>query len=241
MHEDTGNHGQNQEPEVRGLPAKPDPAQADHSESHKQKPRINFWTIVKEGRDTIVAISAIVALLAVYAQLRVMEESNALTRESNEMMRQGLEESRRALVMSQRAEIGVESTVTEGLPSEWGLPVFIRVTIRNTGQTTATRMRVISGAAYLSKPIQPNYPIVDKGKKIGSIATLPPNGTAQMVILIPRLTRDAFEMFRRGEAQLYAYGDIVYLDGFGNKRRTRFCAQYESGQWGQCPNNNEVE
>ena len=184
--------------------------------------------------EMLLTICAVVGLVLVLIQIYYMGQSNKLTRESNAL-------TARALEITQRAEIAVDQVKTETLAAA-GNPLSARVTIRNTGETTATGLRVIAGFAYLPSPIQPNYPMVDNGEVAGSVATLRADGSTEIFVPIADLTEDALQMVRGGKAKLYVFGDATYLNGFGHKRRTRFCAQHESGgQWGQCPNNNEVE
>lgn len=164
-----------------------------------------------------------------------------LAREERKQRQMELAQSRYALERAQRAELGIDRIEPVELTAG-GEPLKSGVTIRNSGRTTATEIRMVTGYAYLTSPIEPNHPIVPEGRVVGSVTVLAPGATTFTPLSIAGLTESGLGKVRRKELTLYVFGELSYVDGFGNKRLTRFCGYHEgdANHWNHCPNNNEV-
>lgn len=171
---------------------------------------------------------------------RSFAHSKAAAAAEQGLTRQSLAESRRALEVSQRARVGVFEFMP--YPLEAGKVTPIQYKYRNSGNTTATEVRVFNEIVFGKIPLTDNWHI-DTTTTPRSVSTLAA-GEIQMASMgveeLPGgMTKELVAAVRSGERMLYMVGVIIYSDGF-RVRRFGFCWKHERAGdgWSICPNNN---
>ena len=141
---------------------------------------------------------------------------------SNEIAISTAERQLRAYIL---VEGSVVTNIVEGELSGNGVPIAL-VTLKNFGLTPAHEVRSVSGFAF------DNYPIPDQKitvsdadfERANSVSPLAPNQihTSRMIYAKGILEDSTKAAIRDGNAVIYLYGEVRYVDAFGHRRVTKY-------------------
>jgi hypothetical protein len=97
------------------------------------------------------------------------------------------------------------------------------ITVRNVGNLPARGVRWFIDAAPDADGRRSEF-LIKEDRFYGN--NVLPRGTEMARSQIFLMTGEWEATFKAGHAEIYVWGEIRYLDGFGNERFTRFCHRY---------------
>jgi hypothetical protein len=115
-----------------------------------------------------------------------------------------------------RAYVFVESAIAHSTQSGG----WVKVVIKNFGQTPAYRYTATLDTAIMDPSTVPRFPRPGSGTPGGSLA---PSATIKMTKEFPQFTVQDGIAVRQGTKILYVFGQIEYTDAFNTTRYTRYC------------------
>jgi hypothetical protein len=98
------------------------------------------------------------------------------------------------------------------------------IVIKNSGQTPAYRLSTATVVTVRDFPLQGDLQVPAMPD---NHTVLPPNGSyALSVVLAQSLTVDQLKSIQKGTQAIYAFGEVSYVDAFGECRMTRYRFYY---------------
>jgi hypothetical protein len=103
-------------------------------------------------------------------------------------------------------------------------PTAAEIVIKNSGQTPAYRLSTATAISVSDHPLQSDLhlPAMPDNHTV-----IPPAGsTALSVAIAQPFTGDQLKAIQKGTQAIYVFGDVAYVDGFGECRMTRYRFYY---------------
>jgi hypothetical protein len=129
-----------------------------------------------------------------------------------------------------------------------GLAPTAKITVRNTGQTPAYKLQVVTGILLMKLPYTGKFPTLTHGKKSSKSALGPGMETNPKPQRSTSLTDAEHSSILSEKTALYVVGRIDYLDAFGEPRFTRLRLEFGKtnalrgdGSLSICPDGNESD
>jgi hypothetical protein len=103
-------------------------------------------------------------------------------------------------------------------------PMTAEIVIKNSGQTPAYRLSTATVAIAREFPLQGDVQVPPMPD---THTVVPPNGSyALSVVLAQSLTGDQLKSIQKGTQAIYAFGEVSYVDAFGECRMTQYKFYY---------------
>lgn len=174
-------------------------------------------------------------LVAVFAQLSVLIESNRQTKKHNERTLAAMQESnkltRDAMIAASRAQVAFEE-LPRFTPNHM-VPLRVNFRIHNSGHTAARDITLLTGLWVDERPEPEDWDedleVVDgKYKDLAASVFLTPGGSIPLSSCEPiKLEQRQVEALKAGRLYLFFVARIGYDDGFGERRATQYFTVYD--------------
>jgi hypothetical protein len=103
-------------------------------------------------------------------------------------------------------------------------PTVAEIVIKNSGQTPAYRLSAATSVSVNDYPLRTDLSVPSLSD---NHTVVPPAGNyALSVPMAQPLTGDQLKAIQKGTQAIYAYGEIAYVDAFGECRATRYRFYY---------------
>lgn len=230
---------------------------ADAQREAKRKADTDAWIVRLTGLLTIIAAMQLVlfswqlrqmhasvkdATLAAQAatvSAEAAQRSATLTEAALTLSKDTANRQLRAYLLVKRAKMGL--VVVDKNP-------VARITLINTGQTPAYKLRPAGAFEFAAFPRQEPWTIPPSGPRVGR-GPLGAGRSFTMLMTFPyRMPREALTDFQAGTTAFFSFGSIEYEDVFGAVHTTHFRFEYdrnsargENMQMSICRDGNEAD
>lgn len=180
------------------------------------------WALVGVSLGGVIA--AFITLNILSQSMEATKDQAASAKLAAEMAKKSVDISINTFQQDQRAWVGVKNI--RMIRFEMNKPIIIEITIHNSGKTVA---RAVSSVVHIIQArgrIDINKAAMDLAIDRSDNLVLFPNTELTRTRESFSPTEEKFTSMQGNASQLYAFGDIKYVDIFGNARLTEFCGVY---------------